>query len=358
MHDMKKIASILIFLSAFIVRNAFSQADSVNLQFAVSDTHHVKTSLFESDELFEITLRFDISYYMRKKPEEEYLDAILTYHTSNSDSINKQIKVRSRGILRHSWCDFPPLSLNFKMKDSVGQEFSGINKLKMVTHCKSGYQDYILKEYLIYKLYNVLTDYSFRVRLLRINYINTAKESKPIQEFGFFIEPVALFEKRTNSIELKSIKPNQKMVKPEMMDRMAIFNYMIGNPDWSVPIMHNVVLFSQPRSERPDLAGILPYDFDYSGLINTSYAAPFPGLGITSVRDRIYLGVCREPDVFVDDLREFSDKKEELYKVINDFPYLKEKSKKAIIKYLDGFFNDMNKPVNLAYKLIKTCIDF
>ncbi|HUX57212.1 MAG TPA: hypothetical protein VMV77_09565 [Bacteroidales bacterium] len=355
---MKRIVCILILVSVFLARNAFSQVDSTDFPYAIADTHNVNIRLFDSDELFEITLRFDITYYKRKKPEEEYLDAILTYHTSDSDSINKQIKVRSRGIVRHDICYFPPLSLNFKMKGSTGQEFTGINKLKMVTHCRSGYQDYILKEYLIYKLYNVLTDYSFKVRLLRINYINTAKESKPLREFGFFIEPLALFEKRTNSIELESIKVNQKMIKPEMMDRMAIFNYMIGNTDWSVPILHNVVVLSQPTSERPDLAIILPYDFDYSGLVNTSYAVPFEGLEIKSVRDRRYLGICRDKDVFVDALGEFSDKKEELSKVINDFPYLKEKTKKEMINYLDGFFNGIDKPNNLINKLFNGCIRF
>ena len=355
---MKKIVYILIFLSGFIVRNAFCQIDSTHYPYAIADTHNLNIRLFDSDELFEISLRFDITYYKRKRSDEEYLDAILTYHISNTDSINKEIKVRSRGEFRRTFCDFPPLSLNLKMKDSIGGEFGGINKLKLVTHCSSGNQEYILKEYLIYKLYNVLTDNSFRVRLLRINYINTAKLNKPITEFGFFIEPIQLLEKRTNSVEVKSAKITQKQIKPEMMDRMAIFNYLIGNTDWSVPILHNVLILAQGSSERPDLAIIVPFDFDYSGLVNTNYAIPFEGLGIKSVRERYYLGICRDKEVFIDALREYSDKKEDLYKVINDFQYLKEKTKKEMINYVDGFLKGIDKPNYLINTFLNTCIRF
>jgi hypothetical protein len=340
------------------VRNTYSQVDSTNVQYSIADTHNVSVNLFKSDDLFEISLRFDISYYKRKRSDEEYLDAILTYHKSSTDSVNKNIKVKARGIMRKIICDLPPLFLNFKMKDSIGEEFSGINKLKLVTYCKRGYQDYVLKEYLIYKLYNILTDNSLRVRLMRVNYINTSKKSKPITEFGFVIEPVKLLEKRTNSIDIESVNITQQMIKPEMMDRMAIFNYMIGNTDWSVPIRHNIIAFSQPFSERPDLAMILPYDFDYSGLVNADYAVPFPGLGIESVLERCYLGICREPEVIINALKEFTDKKEDFYKVINDFPYLKEKEKKRMIQYLDGFYNGIDKRNTVAYKMLQTCIKF
>jgi len=345
-------------MSCFFVRPAFSQVDSLDQPYAVADTHNVNIRLFESDELFDITLRFDITYYKKKRSDIEYLDAILTYHTSDTDSINKKIKLRARGIFRRGYCDFPPLSLNFKMKDSIGGEFSGINKLKLVSYCKTGQQEYLLKEYLAYKLYNVLTDNSYRVRLLRVNYINTFKESKPIKEFAFVIEPTEVLAQRTNSFEVKPAILSQKNIKSEMMDRMAIFNYMIGNTDWSVPILHNVLVLSQGKSERPDLGVIVSFDFDYSGLVNTNYSVPFEGLGIESVLERRYLGICRSEEVFINALREFSDKKEEFYKVINEFPYLKEKTKKEMIVYLDGFYKEFDKRNTIVSNLLGGCISF
>ena len=355
---MKKYFCIVIAVSCFFTLPAFCQNDSINDQYSIADTLHENIRLFNNAELLEISLRFDITYYEKKKPTEEYLDATLTYHTSKKDSITKKIKVKSRGEFRHNFCDFPPISLNFKMKDSIKGEFYGIDKLKMVSHCKTGYEEYVLKEYLIYKLYNVLTDNSFKVRLLRINYINTSKKNKAVKEFGFVIEPTKLLEKRTNSVEVALTNLTQKNIKPEMMDRVAIFNYMIGNTDWAVPILRNVKILSQGNTESPELGIIVPYDFDYTGLVNAEYAIPIEELGIKSVRERLYRGICRSKEVFKNALTEFSDKKEEFYKVINEFPYLKKRSKKEMINYLDSFYNGFDKRNTIVNQLIKECKAF
>lgn len=355
---MKKLTSILFFLSLFSVCSLRGQTDTIPAEFAVADTQDVETTLFDTDDVLDISLKFDISYYKRKRSDVEYIDAILQYNTSPVDSVIKNIKVKARGEMRRNYCDFPPLLLNFKMKDSIGGEFAGIDKLKLVPYCKIGNEEYVLKEYLVYKLYNVLTDMSYRVRLLRIKYINTARESKPLVQFGFVIEPTKLLEKRTNSLEMENIKVSQKVIKPEMMDRMSIFNYMIGNTDWSVPNMHNVVILSQPLSEKPELAAIIPYDFDYSGFVNTDYAIPFETLPIKSVRERYYMGICRTEEEYRNALREFSEKKDEFIKVINDFPYLSEKSKKQSIDYLMGFFNGLEKKSPVVYKLLTECKKF
>jgi hypothetical protein len=353
---MKKIVWILVFMSGFFVKPAFSQIRNADTAYAVRDTQNVNIKLFDSDEIIEISLKFDLTNYKRNRSDKEYFDAVLNYYTSSKDSVTKKIKVRARGIVRREICDFPPLMLNLKMKDSVGGEFAGIDKLKLVPVCKAGFEDYVLREYLIYKLYNVLTDISFRVRLLKINYINTFKKSKPLVQYGFVIEPIKLFEKRTRSNELKTVKVTQKSIKPEMMDRFAIFNYMIGNTDWSVPIGHNALIFSQAFSSRPDLGIIVPFDFDYSGFVNANYAVPFESLPITSVRDRYYLGICRSEEEYQKALKEFSDKKEEFYRIINEFPYLEEKSKKDIIRYLDGFYAKFDKQNTIIGDMLRSCI--
>jgi hypothetical protein len=356
---MKKIICIFLFFSCLCILPLSGQSDTVVARYAVRDTQNVKVTLFDTDELFEISLRFDISQYKKKRSDIEYLDAVLTYHISKTDSINKNIKVRARGNIRRTdICDFPPLLLNFKLKDTRGGEFAGINKLKVVPYCRIGYEEYVLKEYLIYKLYNSMTENSLRVRLFKINYINTAKPGKPVKQYGFAIEPISLLEKRTNSMEVKSVRLTQKSIKPEYMDRFAIFNYMIGNTDWSVPIRHNALVMTQAGSDRPELGIIVPYDFDYSGLVNAEYAAPFEGLPIKSVQDRLYLGICRSEQSFRIDLKEFSDRKDEFYRIINEFPYLGAKSKKQMIMYLDGFFNGFDKRQTLLYKLINECRSF
>jgi len=355
---MKKIFFAALFFYVFPAPEAICQEDNVHAQQDIKITKTVSTKLFVSDELLEITLRFDITTFKRKRPDTEYLDAVISYQSDTQDTIFQNIKIRARGEFRRTFCDFPPVHLNFRLKDTTSSEFSGIDKLKLVPSCKPGYEDYVLREYLVYKLYNVLTDYSLRVRLLRINYINTAKpDSKPLTQFGFVIEPVSVFEKRTGSTEVKT-KVSQRMVREEMMNRVAIFNYMIGNTDWSVPAMHNVIIFSQPHTGPKDLGTIIPFDFDFSGIVNAEYAHPFESLPIKSIRERLYLGLCRSEESFKKSLSEFLEKKEEFYKVINSFPYLREKSKKDMIMYLESFFRDFNRKNTIINKLMNDCKKF
>ncbi len=354
---MKKILPLLILLCLIGIINGFSQPDSLKMKYAVADTIGDDIILFDSDELMEISLKFDITQYRRKKNDTEYLDATLIYHTSPGDSIVKSLKVKPRGISRLAICDFPPIMLNFKKQDSVPGEFSKTDKIKMVTHCSAGGEDYLLREFLVYKIYNILTEYSFRVRLLRVNYINTSKPTKPIQEFAFLIEPVESLGRRTNSGEVETAHVTQRHIRKDIMDRMAIFNYMIGNTDWSVPIRHNTLTIAQGNYGGLESGIIIPFDFDYSGLVNTDYAIPFEGLGIETVRERRYLGVCRTEEEYTEALVQFTEKKEEIYKVINDFPYLSTRSKKDMINYLEGFYKAFDKRNSIVYMLLKDCIE-
>ena len=350
--EMKKNVSILLLL-IFLFRSGLGQ-DNKTDPFSVADTLN-DLGLFIKSDILEISLRFDMTSYLRKKPKDEYLDAILTYHLSPTDSINKAIRLKSRGEFRNGYCDFPPLLLNFKKTDSLNGDLKKFEKMKLVTHCESGNEIYLFKEYLVYKLYNVLTDTSFRVRLVKINYINTYKNTRPVRTYAFFIEPLDFLASRINSIPLEVANLTQRNIIPAMMDRVAIFNYMIGNTDWSVPNLHNVKVLAQPRSPRPDLGIIVPYDFDYTGFVNAHYAVPPEGLGITNVSQRVYIGICRDEERFKMALKEFSDKKESFYKVVEDFPYIDEKAKNVILKYLDGFYQELNDKNSMTNSFLSTC---
>ncbi len=352
---MKKLILILLPLAGFLITPAFSQNDTIDVVYEVTDTVNKNIRLFDRDDILDLSLRFDITTYRRKRSTEEYLPAVLTYHLSETDSINKDIKLKARGIMRLSYCDYPPVRLNFKKSESPDDEFSNIDKLKLVTHCKLGNEEYLLAEYLIYKLYNILTEDSYKVRLVRINYINTHKEGKPVKQYGFLIEPTEVLCSRTNSQEITVMAVDQPKIKPDMMNRVAIFNYMIGNTDWYVANHHNVVLLARPQSERPDLGAIIPYDFDYAGLINADYAVPYETIPIKSVRERYYCGICRTEEEFIESIKEFADKKEEFYKTIREFPYLDERDKKGLITYLDGFYRDFDKRNTIVYKLLNDC---
>lgn len=337
---------------------AAGQNDTVDSPLVISDTLQIDSDLFTTDEILNISLRFDITQYQRKKPKEEYLDAIITYHFNDYDSVNKEIRLKTRGGMRNGYCSFPPIRLNFNKTKIDRSDLNEIEKVKMVTHCQSGNEDYILREYLVYKLYNVLTDESFRVRLVKVQYINTFKKSKPINSYAFWIEPEEMLAKRLNAVSVNSEKLTQKNILTSVMDRSAIFNYMIGNTDWSVPNQHNVKVFSKLSTETRGLGILVPYDFDYCGLVNADYAIPYEPLGLESVRERRYVGICRSEDVYINALREFKEKKEEFYKVINEFPVIDEKSKKDMIRYLDTFYSGFDKRNSVVYNILDGCNKF
>jgi hypothetical protein len=351
---------LLIILSLWFVSTGqvFSQEDTLDVFYNHDETRGHDLALFESDDVLDMTLRFDITAFRRLRSDTTELNAVLTIHLSETDSIDKNIKVRARGYMRRSYCDMPPIRLNFKKSGSPGDEFRDVDKIKLVTHCKVGNEEYLLKEFLAYRLYNVLTEYSYRVRLARILYINTsAKKSKPIEEFAFLIEPNDALCKRLNIIEVPDTKISQRLVRPEVMDRMALFCYMIGNPDWSLPIRHNVLFFVPNEIGQNSQGLVIPYDFDYAGMVNADYAIPFEGLGIKTVLERIYLGMCRDREVFIRGLKEFSANRENFYRVINEFPYLKEKSKKRVINYLNEFLLNIDKGSSVINKIEHDCID-
>ncbi len=358
---MKKKGLCAEFIVAFLFTFVFCTINKLSAQEARPDSSKKSFRLFEDDKLIEITLRFDLSTYFRSKPQKEYLKANITFHISNTDSVSKDVRLKTRGAFRNQYCMFAPIELNFKKADFGYSDLNKIAKLKLVPQCSSGKEkeDYVLREYLAYKLFNVLTDTCFRVRLLTVNYIDSQKKRKSVKQYGFFLEPVEFLAGRTNNLHIKLRTLNQKNITPAIMDRIAIFNFMIGNYDWSVPGQHNITVF---KSLDPDPYGMglaIPHDFDWTGLVNASYAIPAENVGTQNVRERIFQGVCRKKETYDKELDLFLTKKEEFYKVINEFPYITQKVKKDMTGYLDGFFDQVEgRRDKILYTLMNSCKNF
>lgn len=311
--------------------------------------------LFENEDLLNISLHFDLSTYFRKKPKEEYLKAVITINPGKDDSISRKIRLKTRGVFRNKYCMYAPIELNFKNAAFGYSDLDSIGKLKLVTQCSVGLvnENYLLKEYLVYKLYQELTDTSFKVRLLRVTFYDTEKKRKPVVQYGIFIEPLNMLARRTNTEEVKSAKINQKHIVPFSMDRVAIFNFMIGNFDWSVPGQHNIKVLKLPGNP---LGIAVPYDFDWSGVVNATYAIPAEIVGISNVRQRVFQGICRSREVYDNDLDIFLSKKDVFLKTINDFNYLKPSERSDVADYLNEFFSQLKgNRDNLLYNFVSKC---
>jgi len=349
-----------LFIFVFSVFPAFNQVDSTEVKSQKEKKPKKILPLFDSDDPLNVTLRFNLTQFLKKKEKAESLDGVLTIYFSKTDSIDKNVIIKHRGIWRHENCDFPPIQINFKKSIYVYSDSGKIKKMKLVTHCQTSplYDEYVLREFLVYKLYSVLTDSSFRVRLLKVTYLDTEKNRKPVRQYGIFIEPVNILALRTNSAVIKLTKLSQRSIIPEVMARLAIFNYMVANWDWSIPGQHNVVVIKPLTLENAQFGVAVPFDFDLTGVVNAEYAITSPELGLQNIRERLFQGMCYNKEVYQEALNEFILKKDKFYSVINEFPLLNQRSKKDIISFLDSFFDQLNKQKNidiLIYDFMENC---
>ncbi len=212
------------FLSIAQKTDKVAQDTTLNNQVLgeVSDTIQ-NAGFFSTDVPLKITLKYDITSFIKNKSKAEYMDAELIVYKNNEAPVTKNIRIKARGNFRKGQCYFPPLFLNFKTDTIERTELEGMNKIKVVTHCSTGKNNdnIVLKEYLAYKLYNVLTEKSFRVRLLDITYIDTGKKKQEYQEMGFVIEPVDLVAKRNNCILIDPMVVKGENLVEEDADRAA-----------------------------------------------------------------------------------------------------------------------------------------
>ncbi|MGD0582871.1 MAG: hypothetical protein ABR974_08000 [Bacteroidales bacterium] len=339
---------------------AFSQTDTLSISRQPPGHTGEDFELFGSNDLLEMTIHFDLGLYTKKKMKGIYGDGTMTIYTGEGDSIFKNVRIRSRGVFRRSYCSFPPMELNLKKPLNAYDETGTIKKLKLATQCQTSnlYEDYVLKEYLAYRMFNLFTDTSFRVRLLKVNYLDSQNERKPMHQFGFLIEPVNILAERLNSDILKEIEITQRNVMPYIMVRLAIFNYMIGNYDWAVPNQHNVAILKSRDPLSGQMVIAIPHDFDWSGLVNPIYAVPTEDVGIESVRERLYTGICLNRESFRAELLKFLPLKRKIYDLINGFTYLNQRAKLEMINYLEEFYSQLespNKLERLIDKLEATC---
>ncbi|NQU87706.1 MAG: hypothetical protein HQ541_18295 [Mariniphaga sp.] len=355
---------ILFFLSIFLIQiwiqaqnNVDSSPDSLvdNSYFEpVSDTLS-NINIFETDELLNITLQFDITSFIKNKLKGKYQNATFQIHYGNNQLISKTIRLKARGEFRRDKCFLPPIRLNFKT-DPLEKE-GLVEKVKLVTHCSNvkKYENFILKEYLIYKLYNVLTDNSFRVRLLNISYIDTGEKRKNYQNYGFIIEPIELLAVRNEATVINPDIIRKESVIEEDADLVALFQYMIGHTDWRIEGGHNLK-YIKSINLNPNKVIPVPYDFDFSGFVGASYSYPQVWTSIKTVQEREYLGYCRNNDeAYLGNINLFNDKKDEIFEIIEEFEYLSEREKTKALKYIEEFYSQINNPERFVYTLKNEC---
>ncbi len=271
------------------------------------------------------------------------INASLVTTLGDGTPINEPVVLDVRGHFRMENCYIPPIRLKFSNKEN--SPFYSWKSLKLVSECKLSKENeqYLLKEFVVYKIFNLLTDMSFRVRLMNLTFQDSAGKRKPITEYAFLLEDIRDLAKRNNCVEWKGGKRNTDGTHRKQMTLVAIFEYMIGNTDWAVSVNHNIKLIvsAKDTTSRPYA---VPYDFDYSGLVNTDYAVPDERLQIENVKQRLYRGFPRSMGELEEILNIFNQQKANIYSLVNQFNLLNARSKTEIIQYLDEFYSTISRP--------------
>ena len=318
--------------------------------------------LFASDTVVEMTLDAVQRDLKRAKKEEDPIPGTLTVSTDTGVQAF-DVKLTVRGKFRLENCRYPPIWVNFKKSKLDDTLFAGQNRLKLVTHCNKGdrYDKLLLKEYLVYKMLNLMTPKSYRVRLARVTYLDAGKTDQT--QYAFFIEHARTLAPRTGLDRLKVEKIRGSELAFLDATRVELFAYMIGHTDWAGTqgppdgdCCHNAHLYVPAGvTVAKNTIVPVPYDFDITGFVNPPYAEINQDLGIRNVRQRLYRGLCRAPTLLDQVVVEFVAKRSELMALVEDFELLNEKERSKVAVYLTGFFNTLEDSKKFERQVVGKC---
>ncbi len=315
--------------------------------------------LFDEKKPLDITLQVSIDQIRESKADSTDVPGVLFYKNDKETFDSVKVNFRSRGNFRLNECYFPPTNIKFKSTDSKGSLFEGTKKIKLVLPCQpqGDGATLILKEYLCYKLYQVITPYALKARLVNIDFTSKLKKNdKQFKLRGIILEDGDKLAKRFDSKIAENVTASPNALQDTADLKMSFFQFMISNTDWSSAYQHNIELI-QPKTGR-----FIPvaYDFDMSGLVDAPYAvvsqAGNEQLPVNSVRDRVYRGWCRAEDVTQLIRQEFLAKEAELMAVPDEIKQdLPEKTYKEVKQYLQSFFAILKDDIQFKKKMMGDC---
>jgi hypothetical protein len=351
----KMLVMVLAFVGARPVRQVLVQHLLVFCTLATAFPLYAGP-LFENLEPLEIELSGPLTSLIKKKEKREEWPFRIRVN-GKSQAVN----IRARGKSRLRLCKFPPLRLNFKDTDTSGTVFEGEEKLKLVTHCRKGdrFSKNVLKEYVAYRIFNLLSDNSFRVRLVHITYIDSDRniDKNKTDNYGFLIEPVDQLSRRIGGTRSGLPAISLKSLNHEQAALVYVYQYLIGNTDWSLVAAegaenccHNIELIEVESKQL-----LVPYDFDLAGIVNASYAKPDASLRLRSVRQRLYRGFCTDSENLRGALKNISSRQQDILEEISGLPLLTEKDKAKLTDYLLVYFTKAENEADIIKSFEKSC---
>jgi hypothetical protein len=333
---------------------AFTSRTVAQTKSSASVLQHVEKGLFDSDDVLYITLKGNVRQLLNDRsgvPKNYSL--VLSYTKEDSSEMAIPVEVKTRGHFRRlkENCFYPPLLIQFpKEGPQLLSVFREQHKLKLVMPCAG--DEYIIREWLVYKLYNLVTPKSFRARPVKVKLEDDKNKKQVTPFFGILLEEEKQMAKRNGLVSIEGkLRPEQTQTNAFLS--MAVFEYLIGNTDWSIQYLQNIKLLATDSTSIPFT---VPYDFDHAGIVYAPYARPADELRMKSVRERRYRGYCvQDMKVFDTVIEQYNHLKSDIYRVYTDCTLLDAKYIKSTIQFLDEFYATINNPKALQKEFGYPC---
>jgi len=319
--------------------------------------------LFASQETLEVEVEGPFAMIARERSDEEETGGKFRFIADDGTTVELDVLIRARGNWRRNpdICKFPPLRLNFKKSQTDDTLFNKQDKLKLVTHCRNNsdrYNQAVISEYLAYRAFNVLTDYSYRVRLLKMKYVFTDRETE-LETYGILIEHDDRLSKRIKGEPVEVERVALSTIRSDDLNLASVFQYFVGNTDFSPKATapdeeccHNQALFTS--EDGPYYT--IPYDFDQTGIVDAKHAAPNPRFGISNVRVRVYRGRCENNDHLEVTFQKFRDHRDDFEALINNQFELNSGTQDNLLEYVESFYDTIDNPKRVERRIITKCI--
>ena len=320
-------------------------------------TEAERRPLFQRTEALAFTLTADFKLVNKDRNPESTVryPALITLADDRGREQTIHVRISPRGHFRRMArnCSFVPLRVELPAAETAGTVFEGQTTLKLGTHCQDDklYEQITLREYLTYPMFNLITPKSFRARLARGTYLDAKSGKALTTRYAIFIEHENDVARRMGGRIVDLPRTEFKDMESPTLTTMMLFEYMIGNTDFSLWALHNVRLVQDPtRTLYP-----VPYDFDLSGLVHAPYAIPERRLGIRSVVDRLYRGPCRTADEMETAASAFRGKRADMLALVDGVKDLDGESRGDVKSYLDGFFRTVERPASVKRQFVDGC---
>lgn len=315
------------------------------------------TPFFQETKPLRFSLTVDVAQLRADTADEAPTrDGSVSYRDAGGQIVVVPVRVKTHGRWRLTHCEFPPLSITFPNNQAPDSPFAGLRKARLTSYCKDhpAYEQYVLQELQLYRVYQLLTPFGHTPRAAHVEYADARSGRVRATRHAFFLDDRDAVAERMQSALLKAKGATASDLQPYHRTLMGLFEYMIGNTDFLISELHNAFLLGTPEGETIPV----PYDFDYSGAVNAIYAAPNPLLPIKSVRQRHYRGFCADSTEYQKVFALLNQRRKAIYGLYDDQvgKLLRLDVANDTKKYFDEFYRIMNTPELAQSAILGACL--